>query len=123
MACEVPLLLEIFITSVALEWFFPSVLPYVFLQSVRSSASVVALVTCERLFSCVLSHDVNFQIARFNAQILACCASVWLFFRVCLIVHLQIARLCCFVFTLIALVLFFLGVLHDMLFEVGSSVP
>ena len=91
MACEVPLLLEIFITSVALEWFFPSVLPYVFLQSVRSSASVVALVTCERLFSCVLSHDVKLQLSSSNTRVLACRTPVWLFTRVSLLVRLQVA--------------------------------
>ena len=62
MACEAPLLFERFITAVALEWFLPSVLPHVVLQSARSSASVIALVTLERLFTSVLSHDVNFQI-------------------------------------------------------------
>ena len=51
---------EIFTTLVALEWFFPSVLPHVFLQSIRSSASIGALVTFERLFSGVLPHHVNF---------------------------------------------------------------
>ena len=67
MACEASLLFERFITAVALEWLFPSVLPHVMLQSVRSSASIVALVTFKGLFSGVLSHHVNFQIASSNA--------------------------------------------------------
>ena len=58
---------ERFITLVALEWFFPSVLPHVYLQSSGSSASVVALVAFERLFSGVLSHYVNFQFTSSNA--------------------------------------------------------
>ena len=62
MACEALLMFERFITSIALEWFFPTVLLHVFLQITRSSASVVALVTFERLFSGVLSH-VLLQIA------------------------------------------------------------
>ena len=82
MSCEVLLMLERFITLLALEWFFPSMLPHVALQNTRSSASVVALVTFERLFFEVLSHHVNFQIAKLNARILAHCASVWLFTRV-----------------------------------------
>ena len=67
MVCEAPLLFERFITAVALEWFFPSVLPHMFLQSIRSSASVVALVAFERLFSGMLSHYVNFQFTSSNA--------------------------------------------------------
>ena len=58
MACEVLLMFERFITRVALELFFPSVLPHVFLQITRRSASIVALVTFERLFTGVLSHNV-----------------------------------------------------------------
>ena len=82
---------ERFITAVALERFFPSVPPHVFLQSARRNTTIVALVTFERLFSGVLSHHVNFQITRFNARKLACCASVWLFTRVRLLVPLQVA--------------------------------
>ena len=61
MVCEAPLLLERFITLVALEWFFPSVLPHVFLQIARRSTSMVALVTFEWFFAGVLSHNMNFQ--------------------------------------------------------------
>ena len=91
MACEALLMLERFITLVALEWLFPSVLPHVILQSVRSSASVVALVTFERLFSGVFPHHVNFQINSLNARIIARCAPVWLFTRVRHLVLLQVA--------------------------------
>ena len=117
MACEAPLLFEIFITLVALEWFFPRVRPHVPLQSIRSSTSVVALVTFERLLSCVLPHHVNFQIAGLNARILARCAPLWLFTRVRHLVLHQIARCYGFIFTLIALVQFFPGVLLDVRFE------
>ena len=91
MACEALLMFERFITLVALEWLFPSVLPHVILQSVRSSASVVALVTFERLFSGVLSHYVDFQFTSSDARVLAACASVWLFSGVCPLVPLQVA--------------------------------
>ena len=67
MASEALLMFERFITAVALEWFFPSVLLHVFLQSARSSASVVTLVTFERFFSGVLSHRVKFQPCSCNA--------------------------------------------------------
>ena len=106
----------------ALEWSLPSVLPHVPLQMTRSSASVVALVTFERLLSCVLPHHVNFQFRSFNARIITKCAPVRLFTRVGLLVHLQVACLCCFIFTLIAMVIFFLSVLLDMRFEVNSLV-
>ena len=89
MACEALLMLERFITLVALEWLFPSVLPHVFLQIARRSTNIVALVTFERLFSCVLPHHVNFQITRLNARKIARRAPVWLFTRVRLLVCLQ----------------------------------
>ena len=81
MACEALLMFERFITFVALEWFFPSVLPHMLLQIARRSASVVALVAFERLFSGVLSHHVNFQFRLRNARILTHCASAFLFFQ------------------------------------------
>ena len=56
---------------VALEWSFPSVRPHVRLQITRSSASIVALVTFERLLSCVLPHHVNFQLRSCNARKIA----------------------------------------------------
>ena len=117
MACEAPLLFERFITAVALEWFFPTVLPHVFLQITRRSASVVALIAFERLFSCVHPHHVEFQNTSCDARILACCTSVWLFTRVRLLVLLQVAYICCFVFTLIAMAQFLPGVLPIMYFE------
>ena len=55
------------VALVALEGSLPSVLPHVLLQKARSSASVVALVTFERLFSGVLSHYVKFQFPICNA--------------------------------------------------------
>ena len=120
MVCEAPLLLERFITLVALEWFLTGVLPHVSLQSIRSSASIVALVTLQRPFSGVLPHHVNFQCTSLTARILACCASVWLFSRVRHLVRLQVACFCCLIFTLIALVQFFPSVFLDMPFDVGS---
>ena len=76
---------------VAIEWSLPGVLPHVALQSIRSGASIVALITFERFFSGVLPHHVNFQITSRNARILARCASVWLFTRVNPLVPLQVA--------------------------------
>ena len=113
---------ESLIALVALEWSFPRMLPHVLLQSPRSSASVVALVTVEQLFSdLVLSHHVNFQFCSFNARILAHCASLWLFTRVPPLVLLQLAFLYCFVFTLIAVVPLVPSVLLDVRFKgVGS---
>ena len=49
-----------FAAFVALEWSFPSVRPHVSLQIIRSSASVLALVTFEWLLSCVLPHHMDF---------------------------------------------------------------
>ena len=91
MLCERSLACVSLVALVALEWSLPSVLPHVLLQITRSSASVVAQVAFERLFSSVLSHYVNFQISRLNARKLACCASLWLFTRVSLLVPLQVA--------------------------------
>ena len=105
------------VALIALEWSLPSVLPHVLLQITRRSASVGALLAFERLLSCVLPHHVKFQITSLNARILACCASVWLFTRVRLLVPLQLACFCCFVFTLIAIVQFLPGVPLDMHFE------
>ena len=82
---------ERFITFVALEWFFPSVLPHVYLQSSGSSASVVALVAFERLYSDVFAHYVSFQMIRCSTRVLAHRAHVWLFTRVRPLVCLQMA--------------------------------
>ena len=111
-----------FAALVALESSLPRVRPHVPLQCIRSSASIVALVTFERLLSCVLHHYVNFQCNRLNARIVARCASMWLFTRVRLLVCLQAACLRCFIFTLIAMVQIFPGVLLDMPFEIGRSI-
>ena len=67
MYCKISFLLVSFAALVALEGSLPSVLPHVLLQITRSSASIVALVTFERLFSGVLSHYVNFQLNSLNA--------------------------------------------------------
>ena len=75
-----------------------------------------------RLFSCVLSHQVAFQIAFYNARILAYCASLWLLARVRLCVPLQGAYICCFIFTLIAIVKLFPGVPLSMYFKGWSLV-
>ena len=111
-----------FAALVALKWSFPSVRPHVPLQITSCSASVVALVTFERLLSCVLHHHVNFQTNSLNARIITRCAPVCLFTRVRLLVRLQVACLCCFVFTLIAVVLIFTSVPLDVLFKVGGMV-
>ena len=90
MACETLLMIKRFIASVALEWFLPSVLPRVPVQITNRGTSIVALVTFERLLSCVHPHHVNFQFRSFNARISARCASVWLFTRVHLLVLLEV---------------------------------
>ena len=66
---EVLFLFESFNPLVALEWSFPSVRSHVLLQMTGFGASVVALVTFERLFSCMLPHCVNFQISCCYARI------------------------------------------------------
>ena len=91
MACEALLMFKRFIASVALERFLTTVLPHVFLQITRRSASVVALIAFERLFSCVHPHHVEFQNTSCDARILACCTSVWLFTRVHPLVLLQVS--------------------------------
>ena len=68
---KIPFLLVSFAALVALEWSLPRVRPRVPLQITRRSASIVALVTFERLLSCVHPHHVSFQIARLNAGIIA----------------------------------------------------
>ena len=71
MFSKVSLIFESFAAMVALEWSLTRVRPYVLLQMTRSSASVVALVTFERLLSCVLPHHVNFQLRSCNARKIA----------------------------------------------------
>ena len=93
-----------FLALVALKCFFLYVFLHVSLQSKRSDASIVALVTFERLFSSMLHHDMIFQMTSVNARKLAHCASMWLFSRVRPLVLLQVAWCCCFIFALIALV-------------------
>ena len=106
---------------VALERSLPSVHPHV--QITRRSTSIVALVTLVRLFSLsVLSHHVNSQMSRPNARILAHCAYLRFFSRVRHLVALQVACICCFVFTLIAIVQFSPSVRLDVPFEVGRII-
>ena len=61
MLCEQVLSCVTFAAFVALERLLPRVRHYVLLQMTRLSASIVALVTLEMLFSCVLRNNVNFQ--------------------------------------------------------------
>ena len=88
MLCEMVVQFECLVALVALEWRLPRMRPHVYLQSMRSSASIAALVTFERLFSGVLPHNVNFQSLSLNERILTRCASVWLFSRVRLLMLL-----------------------------------
>ena len=67
MLFERPLVSVSLIALITLGRSLPSVRLHVALQCIRSSASVVALVTFERLFSGVLCHYVNFQMDRLNA--------------------------------------------------------
>ena len=67
MFCELVFSAVSFAALVALERLLPSVCYHVALQITRRGASVVTLVTLEWLFSCVLSHHVNFQITSSNA--------------------------------------------------------
>ena len=118
MSCKAGFEFKNFISLVALEWSLNSVFHPVFSQITKLGASINALVTFEWLFSSVISYHVNFQVTMCNARIVACCASLWLFSGVRLLVPNQVACICCFVFALIAMVLFFPGVLLDMSFEV-----
>ena len=102
--CKIHLVFVSFGTSVALERLLPRVRPHVLLQVTRRSASIIALVALEWLFSCVIHHHVNFQLTSSNAGKLARRASVRLFSRVRPLVPLQVACICCFLFTLISFV-------------------
>ena len=62
MIYKISLLLVSFAALIALEWSLPRVRLHMLLQTTRSRASVVALVTFERLLSCVFPHHVSFQI-------------------------------------------------------------
>ena len=79
MFCELIFSVVSFAAFVAPERLLSSVRPHVLQQVTRSSASEVALVTLVWLFSCVLPHQVIFQIISLNAGKLAHCASVRLF--------------------------------------------
>ena len=64
---------------------------HVLLQMTRLGASIIALVTLERLFSCVVPHYVLFQFTSCNAGKLARFAYVRLLLRVGSFVALQMA--------------------------------
>ena len=72
MLCEQVLSCVGFTAFVALERLLPRVRHHVLLQITRLSASIVAVVTLERRFSCVLRHNVNFQHLSCNAGKLLC---------------------------------------------------
>ena len=91
MFCELLFVLVSFTALVALERLLPCVRLHVVLQITRRGARVVALVTLERLFSSMHTHNVVFQMTSCNARKLAHCASLWLFTRVCLLVRFQAA--------------------------------
>ena len=98
---------ESFATFVALERSQPRARPHVALLCIGFSTSIIALVTLEWLFSCVLRHHVNFQFTSLNEGRLASCASVRLFPRVGHFVPLQIAWLNCSIIALVAFVRLF----------------
>ena len=91
MSCEFALSSVSIATFVTIERLIPSVYYHVALQMTKRGTSVVALVTLEGLFSCMLPHHVLFQMASSNAGILAHCASVRFFARVGPFVDLQAA--------------------------------
>ena len=68
---KILLLFVSFVALVAVEWPLHGMRPHVALQITSCSASIVALVTFERLLSCVLPHHVNFQITWLKARIIA----------------------------------------------------
>ena len=113
--CEIFLVFVSFVAFVALERPLPRVRPCVLLQITRRSARIVALVTLEGLFSCVLPHHVNFPLTICNAGKLANCAPVRLFPRVGPFVFLQIACLNCSIIALVAFVWFFSSVFPNVL--------
>ena len=91
MSCKFPLRFVSFLALVALEWSRHHVCRHVGFQMARSSGGKGALVTFERSFSCVLPHNVDFQMTSCDARKLARCASLWLFTRVCLHMRFQVA--------------------------------
>ena len=110
MFCEVNLMLVSFAASV-----LPRVRPHVAVQITRMSASIIALVTLERLFSCVIPHHMLFQITSCNAGKLARCASVRLFPRMGSFVLLQIAWFNCSIIAQVAFVWFLSSVFLNVL--------
>ena len=115
MPCEIALSSVSFVAFVAPERFPPPVRYHVALLLTRRSASVVALVTLEWLFSCMLPHHVLFQLNILNAGKLAHCASVRLFPRVGSFVLPQTAWSNWSKVALVALVWFLSSVFHNVL--------
>ena len=113
---------EIFTALVALERFHPRVRPNLALKMTRRSASVVTLVTLERLFSCVVFHHMNFQLSSLNEWRLAHCASVRLFPRVGPFVLLQIAWSNWSIITLVAVMWFLSSVFPNVHSEMGRNI-
>ena len=91
MPCQIRIRFVSFLALVALEWSLHHVRSHVGFQMARLGGCIVALVTLERLLSCVHPHHVSFQMGSCDARILARCASLWLFTRVRLLVRLQAA--------------------------------
>ena len=79
------------IALVTFEWSFPGMGLHVALLMNRTNASAVALVAFERLVSCVLPHNVEFQTSNFGAGIIAHWTSRWLFTRVRILVPSEVA--------------------------------
>ena len=90
MSCEFLLRFVSFLALVALEWSRHHVRSRVGFQMARLGGCVVALITFERPFSCVLPHHVKFQVTSCDARKLARCASLWFFTRVRRLVPLQV---------------------------------
>ena len=68
MSCEALFPFESLIAMVELEGFLQSMLHHVPMQFTRSRVNVVALVAFERLFFCMLPHNMNFQLHSLNAR-------------------------------------------------------
>ena len=122
MSCEIAFLRECFAAFVARERPLPTVRPYVALQITRLSESIIALVTFEWFFSCVVFHHMNFQLSSLNEWRLAHCASVRLFPRVGPFVLLQIAWSNWSIITLVAVMWFLSSVFPNVHSEMGRNI-
>ena len=88
MSCKTRVRFVSFPALVALEWSRLNVFQSVFLQMTRCRAKVVALVTLERLFASMHTHNVVFQMTSCNARKLAQFALVWFFSGMRFLVYL-----------------------------------